>query len=133
MIPEAIGILSVGIATGALFVTGLHALRDVLLGRLRNADQGGAGRGPREDRHEAPPAPGNTYDPRQHDDKARYRITYLCIALLAVMVLAPLAMVAFDVITVAEVKEFDVIIATLVPLVSVTIAYYFKSNHRGKE
>ena len=166
MTPDAIGILSVGIATGALFVAGLHAVRDVLLGRAGGhaerrgvssrhagtahadgraaafpgsgqrgggADQGGAGQSSRQERHETPGAPGNTYDPRPHEDRARRRMAFLLFALLAAMVVALLAMVAFGIISVSEVKEFGVIIAALVPLVTVTIAYYFKSKDGSKK
>ena len=78
-------------------------------------------------------APGNTYDPRPHEDRARRKMAFLLFALLAVMVVALLAMVAFGIISVSEVKEFGVIIAALVPLVTVTIAYYFKSRDGSKK
>ena len=55
------------------------------------------------------------------------------IALLAFTVVALLAMVAFGLISVAEAKEFNVIVATLVPLVSAAIVYYFRSKGGGDE
>lgn len=162
MSPDVIGILSVGVATGALFVAGMHAVRDVLLGRagepperrgggagragtrghagdrptgpaggqrVSSSDRGGADRSRREERHDAARAAGgNAYDPRPRDDKARRTITYLLIALLAFTVTALLAMVSFGLISVAEVEEFNVIVATLVPLVTAAIVYYFRSK-----
>jgi hypothetical protein len=153
MTPDVIGILSVGIATGALFVTGLHAVRNVLRGKARHAQEprgdsaSHAEQGQADGRAAEPPShrpadntdrgdeertPGDGYDPRPHEDKARRRLAFLLLALLAVMVLGLMAMVAFGIITVAEVKEFDVIVAVLVPLVTVTVAYYFKSGGNGK-
>ena len=166
MSPDVIGVLSVGVATGALFVAGMYALRDVLLAKARNPpgrrggssaragtggreddpptelaggrrtgspDQGGADRSLPEERHDAPRAPGSAYDPRPQESKARRTITYLLIALLAFTVVALLAMVAFGLISVAEAKEFNVIVATLVPLVSAAIVYYFGSKGGGDE
>jgi hypothetical protein len=141
-----------------LFVAALHAVRDVLVGRAagrreRRTDSasrsGRANAGPADaDSRAAKPAsrpqagsadqggtghpPGDGYDPRPHEDKARRRLAYLLFTLLAVIVLGLLALVALGVITVTEVKEFDVIIAALVPLVMVTIAYYFKSGGKGR-
>ena len=55
----------------------------------------------------------------------RRSIAYLLIALLAFLVIALLAMVVFRVITVGEVKEFDLFLAPLVALVTGAAAYYF--------
>ena len=76
--------------------------------------------------HDAPgPRGGDSHDPRSREDKTRRSIAYLLIALLAFLVIALLAMVVFGVITVGEVKEFDVFLAPLVALVTGATAYYF--------
>ena len=59
------------------------------------------------------------------EDKTRRSIAYLLIALLALLVIALLAMVVFGVITVGELKEFDLFLAPLVALVTGATAYYF--------
>ena len=73
------------------------------------AGQGDAGRAAEQDTHDVPdPRGGDSHDPRSREDKTRRSIAYLLIALLTFLVIAVLAMVLFGVITVAEVKEFDV-------------------------
>ena len=69
-----------------------------------------------------------TYDPRPLEDKARRRIAYLLIALLALMIVALLAGVVFGVIPVSEIEEFDVILGPLVVLVSAATGFYFASR-----
>lgn len=76
--------------------------------------------------HDIPaPRGGDFYDPRPLEDRARRRIAYLLIALLSLLVMALLAMVVFDVITVAEIKEFGVILGPLVALVSAATGFYY--------
>ena len=79
--------------------------------------------------HEVPaPRGGSSYDPRPLEDKARRRIAYLLIALLALLVTALPSMVVFGVITVDEVKEFGVILSPLVALVSAATGFYFATK-----
>ena len=78
--------------------------------------------------HVPPPRGGRTYDPRPQEDKARRRIAYLLIALLALMIVAMLAAVVFGVIPVSEIEEFDVILGPLVVLVSAATGFYFASK-----
>ena len=73
------------------------------------AEQADADRSAEQDTHDVPgPRGGDSYDPRPLEDKTRRSIAYLLIALLAFLVIFLLAMVVFGVITVGEVKEFDV-------------------------
>ena len=78
--------------------------------------------------HVPPPRSGKTYDPRPLEDKARRRIAYLLIALLALMIVALLAGVVVGVIPVSEMKEFGVILGPLVALVSAATGFYFASK-----
>ena len=78
--------------------------------------------------HVPAPRGGKTYDPRPLEDKARRRIAYLLIALLALMIVALLAGVVFGVIPVSEIEEFDVILGPLVVLVSAATGFYFASK-----
>ena len=90
------------------------------------AEQGDADRAAQQDTHGVPdPRAGDSHDPRALEDKTRRSIAYLLIALLAFLVIALLAMVVFGVITVGEVKEFDLFLAPLVALVTGATAYYF--------
>ena len=83
-------------------------------------------RAAQQDTHGGPdPRGGDSHDPRSLEDKTRRSIAYLLIALLAFLVIALLAMVVFGVITVGEVKEFDLFLAPLVALVTGATAYYF--------
>ena len=142
-------VLSVGAAAAALIVTRVLSLRadarggprstgrarDVL-GRAGTAAHGSgpAVGGPmsepaRQGVHHVPaPRGGKTYDPRPLEDKARRRIAYLLIALLALVIVALLAGVVFGVIPVSETKEFDVILGPLVALVSAATGFYFASK-----
>ena len=116
-------VLSVGAAAAALIVTRVLSLRadargdarstgrarDVL-GRAGTAAHGSgpAGGGPtsarasQEIHHVPAPRGGTAYDPRPSEDKARRRIAYLLIALLALMIVALLAAVVFGVIPSAK-------------------------------
>ena len=83
------------------------------------AEQADADRSAEQDTHDAPgPRGGDSYDPRPLEDSTRRGIAYKLIALLAFLVIALLAMVVFGVITVGEVKEFDLFLAPLVALVT---------------
>ena len=76
--------------------------------------------------HDVPAPPGGTsYDPRPLGDQVRRSIAYLLIALLAFVVIAPPAMVAFGVIGVGDVKEFRVLVGAVVTLVSGATGYYY--------
>ena len=79
------------------------------------------------------PAPGvgKGYDPRPQEDRARRRIAYHLIALLAVMIFSLLAMVAFGVVEVGDVDKFGVIVAPIVTLVTAATSSYF-ANRRAK-
>ena len=97
--------------------------------RARAVDEAEADRSPEEDMHDVPAPRGEKkYDPRPLEDKARRRIAYLLIALLAVQVNALTTMVVFDVITIDDVKEFGVIISPLVALVSAATGFYFATR-----
>ena len=79
--------------------------------RARPADEPEADRPPEQERHDVPaPRVGKKYDSRPLDDKARRRIAYLLIALLALHVNALTTMVLFDVIAIDDVKEFGLIL-----------------------
>ena len=67
-------------------------------------------------------------DPGPLEDKARRRIAYLLIALLALMIVALLAGVVFGIIPVSEIEEFDVILGPLVALVSAATGFYYASK-----
>ena len=142
-------VLSIGAAASVLIVTRVLSrradarggprstgpARDVL-GRAGTAAHGSgpAEGGPmsepaRQKVHHVPaPRGGKTYDPRPLEDKARRRIAYLLIALLALVIVALLASVVFGVIPVSEIKEFDVILGPLVVLVSAATGFYFASK-----
>ena len=99
--------------------------------RATAADVAQADPSPEQDRHDVPaPRDGKKYDPRPPEDKARRRIAYLLIALLAVQVNALTTMVLFDVISIDDVKEFSVIISPLVALVSAATGFYFATKGR---
>ena len=72
----------------------------------------------RQQLHHIPAPRGEmTYDPRPLEDKARRRIAYLLIALLALLIIALLGGVVFGIVPVDEMKEFGVILGPLVALV----------------
>ena len=90
------------------------------------AEQADAGRSADQDTHDVPgPRSGDSYDTMPLEDKTRRSIAHLLVALLAFLVIALLAMVGFGVISVGEVKEFDVFLGLLVALVSGAIGFYF--------
>ena len=62
---------------------------------------------------------------RPLEDRARQRIAYVLIALLALLIIALLAGVVFGVILVSEIKEFGVILGPLVALVSAATGFYY--------
>ena len=93
------------------------------------AERADADRSAEQDTHDVPgPRGGASYDPRPMKDKTRRSIAYKLIALLAFLVIALLAMVVFGVITVGEIKEFDMFLAPLVALVTGATVYYFTRN-----
>ena len=146
MLEELVSILAFGVAAAALFVPRRGSARDSMRTVTRNlpghagdallrsgtsepesaAEQGDANRSAQQDTHDVPgPRGGDSYDPRPLEDRTRRSIAYKLIALLAFLVIALLAMVVFGVITVGEVKEFDLFLAPLVALVTGATAYYF--------
>ena len=146
MLEELVSILAIGVAAAALFVPRTGSARDSMRTMTRNlpghagdallrsgtsergsvAEQGDADRSAEQDTHGVPdPRGGDSHDPRAPEDKTRRSIAYLLIALLAFLVIALLAMIGFGVITVGEVKEFDLFLAPLVALVTGATAYYF--------
>ena len=146
MLEELVSILAIGVAAAALFVPRTGSARDSMRTMTRNlpghagdallrsgtsergsvAEQGNAGRAAEQDTHDVPGSrDGDSHDPRSLEDKTRRSIAYLLIALLALLVIALLAMVVFGVITVGELKEFDLFLAPLVALVTGATAYYF--------
>ena len=147
MLEELVSILAFGVAAAALFVPRTGSARDSMRTMTRNlpghagdallrsgtsqpesaAEQADAGRAAEQDTHDVPGprGGGDSYDPRPLEDKTRRSIAYKLIALLAFLVIALLAMVGFGVITVGELKEFDLFLAPLVALVTGATAYYF--------
>ena len=150
--------LSTGIAAAVLFVIALHALRaklrdlpehrgdsrwrsatgahasDSAAGSPPSRRKGGppepdADRRPGQNKHGVPAARGDKgYDPRSLEDKARRRIAYLLIALLALQVTGLMAMVVFGIITVGDVKGFGVILGPLVTLVAAATSFYYATR-----
>ena len=146
MLEELVSILAIGVAAAALFVPRTGSARDSLRTMTRNmpgnaedalfrpgtgepesaAAQPDADRPAVRDTHDVPgPCGGGSYDPRPLEDRTRRSIAYLLIGLLAFLVIFLLAMVVFGVITVGEIKEFDLFLAPLVALVTGATAYYF--------
>ena len=98
-------------------------------GRASAAEEPEADRTPEQELHDVPASRGGKkYDSRPLEDKARRRIAYLLIALLAVQVNALTTMVVFDVITIDDVKEFGVITGPLVARVSAATGFYFATR-----
>ena len=146
MLEELVSILAIGVAAAALFVPRTGSARDSMRTMTRNLpghagdallrsgtsqpesadEQGDAGRAAEQDTHGVPGSrDGDSHDPRSLEDKTRRSIAHKLIALLTFLVIAVLAMVVFGVITVGEVKEFDLFLAPLVALVTGATAYYF--------
>ena len=83
----------------------------------------------RQETHDVPaPRGGRAYDPRPQEDRARRRIAYLLIALLAFMIVVLPGMLVFDVIPVGEIKEFGMILGPLVALVSAATGFYYATR-----
>ena len=97
--------------------------------RTRAPEGAEADRSPKQESHHVPDSRGGTiYDPRPPEDKARRRIAYLLIALLALLIIALLAMVVFGIITVGDIKEFGAILGPLVALVSAATGFYYATK-----
>ena len=150
--------LSVGVATVALSVAVLHAVRDLMIrAELRRPQRrdgntpgraaayaGGGGLagggpaaakpadGPGDAGAAHPPEGGKSYDPRPQEDRARRRIAYHLIAILAVVIVSLLAMVAFGLIAVEDVERFGVIVGPIVTLVTAATSFYFGNRRGGK-
>ena len=71
------------------------------------------------------PEVGDEYDPRPQEDNARRTIAYLLIGLLWMVVGAMLALTAFGVINVSDIKEFAVVLGPVVTLVSAATGFYY--------
>ena len=136
--------VSVVVATTALSVAVLHAARDSLIRAAlrrqqrpdgdsarrageRVGDRGPAGGGPA-----GKPVDGESYDPRPQEDRARRRIAYHLVAILALMMFSLLAMVAFGVIAVEDVEKFGVLVAPVVTLVTAATSSYYADRRSGK-
>ena len=74
-----------------------------------------------------PPSPteGSDYDPRPDDNKARRRIAYALIALLAASIVAIFTLLGLGIIDVAELEKFGVILSPLITLVSAATGFYY--------
>lgn len=74
-----------------------------------------------------PPAPkvGGDYDPRPQEDGARRTIAYLLIGLLWLIISGILILLSFGSITVADLKEFAVVLGPIVTLVSAATGFYY--------
>ena len=149
MLEELVSILAIGVAAVGLFVPRTGSALDSKRTMTRNlpghagdaplrsaasepesaAEHADADRSAEQDTHDAPgPRGGASSDPRAMEDKTRRSIAYKLIALLAFLVIALLAMVVFGVITVGELKEFDMFLTPLVALVTGATACYFTRN-----
>ena len=68
---------------------------------------------------------GDLYDPRPHEDSARRAIAYLLIGLLWLLISGMLILVAFGTVSVADMKEFAVVLGPVVALVSAATGFYY--------
>jgi hypothetical protein len=75
-------------------------------------------------------AMGQDYDPRPKEDQARRHIAYLLIGLLVVVVGSILILVACGTITVAEIKDFSVVLGPVVTLVSAATGFYYGTKSK---
>lgn len=113
---------------------GINPAADGDGGSSERADAPAAAAGassPAPDANMVPAAPGGgSHNARPDDDKARRIIAYGLVALLALYVVAPLVLVAFKIIAVEQVKEFDVTLGQLVTLVMAAVTFYFAARKR---
>ena len=132
--------VSVVVAMAALSVAVLHAVRDAMIRAALRREQrrdGDSSRraGERVDGRDpagGKPAGGESYDPRPQEDRARRRIAYHLVAILALMMFSLLAMVAFGVIAVEDVEKFGVLVAPVVTLVTAATSSYYADRRSGK-
>ena len=136
--------VSVVVAMAALSVAVLHAVRDAMLRaalRRQQRRDGDSSRraGERVDGRDTAgggpagkPVGRESYDPRPQEDRARRRIAYHLVAILALMMFSLLAMVAFGVIAVEDVEKFGVLVAPVVTLVTAATSSYYADRRSGK-
>ena len=136
--------VSVVVAMAALSVAVLHAVRDAMIRAALRRQQRRDGdssrrageladvRDPAGGGPARKPAGGESYDPRPQEDRARRRIAYHLVAILALMVFSLLAMVAFGVIAVEDVEKFGVLVAPVVTLVTAATSSYYADRRSGK-
>ena len=136
--------VSVVVAMAALSVAVLHAVRDAMVRaavRRQQRPDGDSSRraGERVDVRDpagggraGKPAGRESYDPRPQEDRARRRIAYHLVAILALTMFSLLAMVAFGVIAVEDVEKFGVLVAPVVTLVTAATSSYYADRRSGK-
>ena len=73
------------------------------------------------------------YNRRRAYDKARKYIAYSLIGLLWIIVCGILLLVGFKVITIAETKEFSVILGPIVALVSAATGFYYGTKDEDQK
>ncbi len=66
-----------------------------------------------------------SYDARPHEDSARRRIAYSLIGLLWFVIGAMFALIALELIAVADIKDFAVVLGPVVTLVSAATGFYY--------
>ena len=81
--------------------------------------------------HIPSPQVGDDYDPRPHEDGARRTIAYLLIGLLWFLVGGILVLLGTGSITVAEIKDFSVVLGPVVTLVSASTGFYYGTKYNS--
>jgi len=71
------------------------------------------------------PREGAPYDPRPFEDTARRYIAYALLALLALLLLLIFAFLGMKIISVSDLKEFNLILGPVVTLVSAATGFYY--------
>lgn len=86
---------------------------------------------PSKDR-EQEPREGGDYDPRPVEDGARRILAFLLIGLLWLIIAAILILVAFETISVRQIKDFDVLLSPIIALVSAATGFYYGAKSGAK-
>jgi len=73
---------------------------------------------------------GPLYDPRPKEDEARRNIAYMLILLLCGVVIFIFSLLYLEIVKVAEIKEFSVLIGPLVTLVSAATGFYYGTKSK---
>jgi hypothetical protein len=81
---------------------------------------------------EKAPKEGKPYDPRPVEDGARRTLALLLIGLLWLIIAAILILLAWQVITVQQIKDFDVLLSPIIALVSAATGFYYGAKSSGK-